>query len=379
MHLIQNFDAGVLELRLNRPERLNALTLALARELLAAVRAGVADPAVRVILLGGEGRAFCAGKDRDDPATDAFVDVLQALAAALVNAPQPVVVAVQGWVVGAGLELMLNGDIAVAARGARLRLPEVHVGLFGTGGVAALLPRLVGLQKAKGLLMLGQELAAADAERWGLVWQVVDDEALTAHARQLAQHLAGADPALLAEVKRLVHHEQLGDFGAALAREAGVHRRLRSGPVETPAIRPREIDHLVLRVTDLDRMLRFYCGALGCTLERREDRIGLVQLRAGRSLIDLVPVDGPLGRAGGAAPATEGRNLDHFCLRVEPFDEAAIRRQLRAHGVEAGPTEPRNGAEGEGPSIYVTDPEGTVVELKGPPQAWGIAAGERRD
>src|SRR3990167_489733 len=136
MHLIQNFDAGVLELRLNRPERLNALTLALARELLAAVRAGTADPAVRVILLGGEGRAFCAGKDRDDPATDAFVEVLQALAAALVNAPQPVVVAVQGWVVGAGLELMLNGDIAVSARGARLRLPEGHVGLFGTGGVA---------------------------------------------------------------------------------------------------------------------------------------------------------------------------------------------------------------------------------------------------
>ena len=128
----------------------------------------------------------------------------------------------------------------------------------------------------------------------------------------------------------------------------------------------REIDHVVLRVIDLQRMLAFYCGVLGCTIERREDSIGLVQLRAGSSLIDLVPVSGLLGKAGGAAPGTEGRNLDHFCVRVEPFDEAAIRRHLRAHGVEAGELATRNGAEGEGPSIYVTDPEGTVVELKGP-------------
>jgi catechol 2,3-dioxygenase-like lactoylglutathione lyase family enzyme len=129
----------------------------------------------------------------------------------------------------------------------------------------------------------------------------------------------------------------------------------------------RELDHLVLRVVDLERMLAFYCGALGCAVERREDAIGLVQLRAGRALIDLVPVDGELGRAGGAPPGREGRNLDHFCLRVEPFDEAAIRRHLRAHGLEAGPLASRYGAEGRGPSLYLTDPEGNVVELKGPP------------
>ena len=129
----------------------------------------------------------------------------------------------------------------------------------------------------------------------------------------------------------------------------------------------RGLDHLVLRVADLERMLAFYCGALGCTVERRVERLGLVQLRAGSALIDLVPVDGPLGRAGGAAPGREGRNLDHFCLRVAPFDEGAIRAQLRAHGVDAGPLETRYGAEGEGPSLYVADPEGNVVELKGPP------------
>jgi catechol 2,3-dioxygenase-like lactoylglutathione lyase family enzyme len=134
-------------------------------------------------------------------------------------------------------------------------------------------------------------------------------------------------------------------------------------------IRIREIDHLVLRIVDLERMLHFYCGALGCSVERREDEIGLVQLRAGRSLVDLVPVGGKLGRAGGAAPAREARNLDHFCFRVEPFDEASIRRHLEAQGIEVGPVASRYGAEGEGPSIYVTDPEGNVVELKGPPSA----------
>jgi catechol 2,3-dioxygenase-like lactoylglutathione lyase family enzyme len=131
-------------------------------------------------------------------------------------------------------------------------------------------------------------------------------------------------------------------------------------------IRIREIDHLVLRVVDLERMLAFYCGVLGCTVERRQDAIGLVQLRAGRSLLDLVPVTGRLGQAGGAAPGREGRNLDHFCFRVEPFDEEAIRGRLQAHGVRAGPLEQRYGAQGMGPSLYVTDPEGNVVELKGP-------------
>lgn len=131
-------------------------------------------------------------------------------------------------------------------------------------------------------------------------------------------------------------------------------------------IRIREIDHLVLRVVDLERMLAFYCGVLGCTVERRQDAIGLVQLRAGRCLLDLVPVTGRLGQAGGAAPGREGRNLDHFCFRVEPFDEEVIRRHLEAHGVEAGPIEQRYGAEGVGPSMYITDPEGNVVELKGP-------------
>jgi catechol 2,3-dioxygenase-like lactoylglutathione lyase family enzyme len=133
--------------------------------------------------------------------------------------------------------------------------------------------------------------------------------------------------------------------------------------------RIRDIDHLVLRVADLEAMLGFYCGVLGCSVERRQEAIGLIQLRAGRSLVDLVPVDGELGRAGGAAPGKEGRNLDHFCFRIEPFDVPALRRHLEAAGIQAGALATRYGAEGEGPSLYITDPEGNVVELKGPPDA----------
>jgi glyoxylase I family protein len=134
-------------------------------------------------------------------------------------------------------------------------------------------------------------------------------------------------------------------------------------------IKIREIDHIVLRVVDADRMTRFYTEVLGCSVERRQDEIGLIQLRAGSSLVDLVPVDKKLGKMGGAAPGKEGRNVDHFCFRVEPFDEAAIRAHLSAHDVANGPSESRYGAEGEGPSIYINDPEGNSVELRGAPYA----------
>ena len=127
------------------------------------------------------------------------------------------------------------------------------------------------------------------------------------------------------------------------------------------------IDHVVLRVVDVEGVIRFYKDVLGCAVERRKDDLGLIQLRAGRSLIDLVDVNGELGQKGGAAPGAEARNMDHFCLRIYPFDEAQIRVHLRAHGVEAGELATRYGAEGDGPSLYIQDPEGNTVELKGPP------------
>ena len=134
-----------------------------------------------------------------------------------------------------------------------------------------------------------------------------------------------------------------------------------------PPYQIQQLDHIVLRVRDVAAMEAFYCDVLGCSVERHQDEIGLLQLRAGTSLIDLVSIDGKLGRMGGAALGVEGRNLDHFCLRVEPFDRDAIVAHLGVHGVRLGEFGSRYGADGEGPSQYLFDPEGNVVELKGPP------------
>ena len=125
------------------------------------------------------------------------------------------------------------------------------------------------------------------------------------------------------------------------------------------------IDHIVLRTSKLDAMLDFYRRVLGCEVERETaPEIGLVQLRAGTALIDLVTVDGELGRKGGGPPADSDNNLDHFCLQLKPVSEAEIAAHLRAHGVEPGAFEDRYGAEGMGRSVYIQDPEGNTVELR---------------
>lgn len=126
------------------------------------------------------------------------------------------------------------------------------------------------------------------------------------------------------------------------------------------AIAIRNIDHVVVRTADMDKALSFYCNVLGCHEERRVERIGLVQLRAGACMIDLLDAkDSP-------PPKTNG-NMDHFAIRLETFDETAIRDHLASHGVGMGEVKSRYGAEGDGPSIYIEDPDGNTVELKGPP------------
>jgi len=132
------------------------------------------------------------------------------------------------------------------------------------------------------------------------------------------------------------------------------------------AIEIRCIDHVVLRVRDVGASKRFYCDALGCTVERESEALGLHQLRAGASLIDLVPLAGPLGRLGGAGPGADGRNVDHLALALTAFDAAVIAFQLQAHGIAPGDVVDRYGAGGLGPSMYIRDPDGNVVELKGP-------------
>jgi catechol 2,3-dioxygenase-like lactoylglutathione lyase family enzyme len=128
------------------------------------------------------------------------------------------------------------------------------------------------------------------------------------------------------------------------------------------------IDHVVFRVVDLEKVASFYIEVLGARWEKKQEEIGLYQLRVGSALVDLVPVDGRLGRMGGAAPGKEARNVDHVCFRVLPWDGEAILGQLRELGI-AGEIVSRYGAEGDGPSIYLADPEGNNLELKGPPWA----------
>ena len=129
------------------------------------------------------------------------------------------------------------------------------------------------------------------------------------------------------------------------------------------------IDHVVLRVNDLEKMIGFYRDVLGCTLERGPGETGLAQMRAGTSLIDLVDVQGPIGRKAGGPPDRSAPNMDHFCIQVAPWDAAAIQSHLSSHSVEYGDVEQRYGALGQGPSIYLQDPESNWVELKGPPSS----------
>jgi glyoxylase I family protein len=130
-------------------------------------------------------------------------------------------------------------------------------------------------------------------------------------------------------------------------------------------IKPKTIDHIVLRTDRYQELIDFYCDVLGCVLERTtSDALGLTQLRAGQSLIDIVDVSGELGAQGGAAPTEKGNNVDHFCLQIEAFDERELKAFLRSRGVEVGEFEDRYGAQGMGRSVYVKDIAGNTVELR---------------
>lgn len=125
------------------------------------------------------------------------------------------------------------------------------------------------------------------------------------------------------------------------------------------------LDHIVLRTSHMKEMLHFYSTILGCPIERQlSPEFGLVQLRAGNALIDLVPVDSELGRAGGGPPTKGDNNMDHFCLQVNAQPEAEISAYLASHGIEVAPFESRYGAQGHGNSVYLNDPEGNTVELR---------------
>jgi len=205
-------DGGVRIVTLNRPHRLNAIVPALLDELIAALRGADGDPGIRAIVLTGAGRAFCAGDDlkefasqsTGEAATRAYIERIQEVTRAILNGDTPVVAAVRGWAVGGGLEWMINCDFAVAAEGARFFFPETSLGVFVTGGVTALLPRLVGLRRARELILLGERFDAAEAQAWGLVSKVVPDAELLPEALALARRIAALPPGPVSALRRIL-------------------------------------------------------------------------------------------------------------------------------------------------------------------------------
>ncbi len=220
---------GIRRIRLNRPDRLNAINPALLEDLVAALAAAAADADVRAILLAGEGRAFCAGDDLkefeeqatgDETAIRAYIERIQDVTRAIVGGDTPVVGEIHGWAVGGGLEWVINCDLAVAAEGTRFFFPEVKWGMFVTGGVTALLPRLVGLAKARELILFGERFDATQAKQWGLLHDVVPGERLEETALTLARRIADLPPGPVADLKRcLLKAPGADDLESALALE----------------------------------------------------------------------------------------------------------------------------------------------------------------
>ena len=193
---------GVLTLSLNRPDKLNAIDNELARELLAAFETADADASIRVVRLRGNGRSFCAGRDVSAEPTEDDLVLVQSVAQAIVRLSKPVLAAVHGWVVGAGVEWTLDADIVMAATSTRFKLPEASLGVFVTGGICATLPAAAGLGRAKALMLLGEDFSAEQAQAWGLVWKVVPDDQLNAISDQVAARLAALQPEVAASFKQ---------------------------------------------------------------------------------------------------------------------------------------------------------------------------------
>jgi enoyl-CoA hydratase/carnithine racemase len=208
---------GVCEVRLNRPEKRNAITFLMYEQLTRALSAAQADESVRAVMLSGEGASFSAGNDLQDflsgPALSAAHPAMQFLRT-LATFGKPLLAAVQGQTVGIGVTMLLHCDLIVAARAAQFTLPFVALGLVPEAGSSLLLPRLIGQQRAAELLFLGQPFNADTAYRLGLVNSVVEEGALLDETRALARAVAQQPPAALAATRRLLR----GDTGELLAR-----------------------------------------------------------------------------------------------------------------------------------------------------------------
>jgi enoyl-CoA hydratase/carnithine racemase len=212
--LTENVGGNVRVITLNRPERLNAITPELLEDLTRELTAANQDTNVRAIVLTGAGRAFCSGDDLRDfdsqlgseEKVHAYVERIQDVTRAIVLGDKPVVGAIHGWAVGGGLEWVINCDFAIAAEDARFFFPEVKWGLFVTGGVAALLPRIVGAQKTRELIYFGERFGAAQALQWQMLWKVVPPTELMREAINTALRIAALPPGPVRDLKRILAH-----------------------------------------------------------------------------------------------------------------------------------------------------------------------------
>lgn len=225
--LTKDVGDGVRVVTLNRPHRLNAIVPELLEDLIAALRDADRDPGVGAIVLTGEGRAFCAGDDlkefgsqaSGEAATRAYIERIQDVTRAMVLGDTPVIGAIRGWAVGGGLEWVINCDFAIAAEGTRFFFPEVALGVFVTGGVTELLPRLVGLQRARSLIMLSERFDAGQALAWGLLSKVVGDEAVMPEALALARRVAALPCGPVRDLRRILARREGAGLDAAMAAE----------------------------------------------------------------------------------------------------------------------------------------------------------------
>ena len=219
-------DGAVRRISLNRPERLNAMNRNLIDDVARAFDDANADPETRAIVFTGEGRAFCAGDDRHDhahpeseEAARDLVEAIQRATRAISFGPKPVVGAINGWAVGGGFEWAINCDFPIWAQSARGFFPEVSLNLFVTGAVTALLPALVGLNKAREMLLLGERYQADELARIGVAWRVVPDETLLDEAHAVARKLAGLPPLSVRAMKRTLNATAAFDMNRALSLE----------------------------------------------------------------------------------------------------------------------------------------------------------------
>jgi enoyl-CoA hydratase/carnithine racemase len=218
---------GICVITLNRPERLNAINPALLAGLELALAEADRDAATRAVVLCGAGRAFCAGDDlkefdqqRRSPAeTRRYVESIQSITRAIVLGDKMVIGAIHGWAVGGGLEWLINCDFAILAADTRCFFPEISLGLFVTGGITSLLPRLVGLQKARELILFGERFDARAALAMGLAWKVVPEDELLAEAQAVARRIAALPADQVRDLKRVVNRACQLDVEGAMALE----------------------------------------------------------------------------------------------------------------------------------------------------------------